>query len=274
MINTEVETSQKTVIFDPTYQRYTSCCCLPHGSCCPFPNEIHSWHCVRSSRHITARYWPLPFQAPVPYASTLPNCQPDIETLILLCGDFIVDSTQYKILHRFTKGNVNPDCVTQSPIPLSSTYFDVTIARNFSAEFVPYSSYFPYHQKVLKRVYNERYLQHLPRKKRSKDVFASKLAAVSMTAHTKIFMIFGVSALMNVAKRIRNGVQNMLASTGSYEVSNGLHVEHSSTGSDDSQYCGCIEFHYTMFSAKRCVWPCGLTEPSACSLQMHLLYER
>jgi hypothetical protein len=54
------------------------------------------------------------FQSLVPYATIRPNFQPDIETWIVLYGDFNVDNTQGTSLLDFMKEHFNRDCVSES----------------------------------------------------------------------------------------------------------------------------------------------------------------
>jgi hypothetical protein len=63
----------------------------------------------------------FPMQPVVPYATTLPNLQPDIETSILLCGDFKVDVNQIKALLEIMKEIFDIGYVTESSTTLGNT---------------------------------------------------------------------------------------------------------------------------------------------------------
>jgi hypothetical protein len=60
----------------------------------------------------------------------VPYLQSDIETPILLCGDFSFDSIQHKALLKYMKVNFNPDCATESSTTLGNTCLDFEFARN------------------------------------------------------------------------------------------------------------------------------------------------
>jgi hypothetical protein len=75
-------------------------------------------------------------QSLVPQATTLPNLQPDIDTMIPLCGDFEVESTQNQALLEFMKEKFYPECATEASDKLGNTCLDLMFARSIRFTFV------------------------------------------------------------------------------------------------------------------------------------------
>jgi hypothetical protein len=76
-----------------------------------------------------------------------PSMNHDIETPILLCGDFNTDVTQNNSFVDFMKSTFNLECRSSA-----STILGNTFTRNVSVQTLPYVSYFSYHRPGLNRL--------------------------------------------------------------------------------------------------------------------------
>lgn len=79
--------------------------------------------------------------------------QPDLETPIVICGDFNCDPQQNSYLVKFMRnefGLIN--YVQTSPTTLGNTTIDCTFTRNINVDIMPYVSYFTYHRPMLNKI--------------------------------------------------------------------------------------------------------------------------
>ncbi|GFT00926.1 uncharacterized protein TNCV_4053651 [Trichonephila clavipes] len=90
------------------------------------------------------------YQSLLPYSANLtkliPNSQPDLETPIVLCGDFNCDPQQNNYLVEFMRNEFGLNYVQTSPTTLGNTTIDCTFTRNINVDIMPYVSYFTYHR--------------------------------------------------------------------------------------------------------------------------------
>ncbi|GFV30800.1 ATP-dependent DNA helicase [Trichonephila clavipes] len=94
------------------------------------------------------------YQSPLPYSANLtkliPNSQPDLETPIVLCGDFSCDPQQNSYLVEFMRNEFGLNYVQTLPTTLGNITIDFTFTRNINVDIMPYVSYFTYHRSMLK----------------------------------------------------------------------------------------------------------------------------
>ncbi|GFU96992.1 uncharacterized protein TNCV_3788181 [Trichonephila clavipes] len=95
-------------------------------------------------------------QSLLPHSANLtkliPNSQPDLETPIVLCGDFNCDSQQNSYLLEFVRNEFGLNYVQTSPTTLGNTTIDCTFTRNITVDIMPYVSYFTYHRPMLNKI--------------------------------------------------------------------------------------------------------------------------
>ncbi|GFW30509.1 uncharacterized protein TNCV_454471 [Trichonephila clavipes] len=95
-------------------------------------------------------------QSLLPYSANLtkliPNSQPDLETPIVLCGDFNCDPQQNSYLVEFMRNEFGLNSVQTSPTTLGNTTIDCTFTRNINVDIIPYVSYFTYHRPMLNEI--------------------------------------------------------------------------------------------------------------------------
>ncbi|GFX57900.1 uncharacterized protein TNCV_3068671 [Trichonephila clavipes] len=96
------------------------------------------------------------YQSLLPYSANLtkliPNSQPDLETPIVLCGDFNCDPQQNSYLVEFMRNEFGLNYVQTSPTTLGNTTIDCTFTRNINFDIMPYVSYFTYHRPMLNKI--------------------------------------------------------------------------------------------------------------------------
>ncbi|GFU66599.1 ATP-dependent DNA helicase [Trichonephila clavipes] len=96
------------------------------------------------------------YQSLLPYSANLtkliPNSQPDLETPIVLCGDFNCDPQQNSYLVDFMRNEFGLNYVQTSPTTLGNTTIDCTFTRNINVDIMPYVSYFTYHRTMLNKI--------------------------------------------------------------------------------------------------------------------------
>ncbi|GFT43284.1 uncharacterized protein TNCV_2521271 [Trichonephila clavipes] len=96
------------------------------------------------------------YQSLLPYSANLtkliPNFQPDLETSIVLCGDFNCDPQQNSYLVEFMRNEFGLNYVQTSPTTLGNTTIDCTFTRNINVDIMPYVSYFTYHRHMLNKI--------------------------------------------------------------------------------------------------------------------------
>ncbi|GFT28833.1 ATP-dependent DNA helicase [Trichonephila clavipes] len=96
------------------------------------------------------------YQSLLPYSANLtkliPNSQPDLETPIVLCGDFNCDPQQNSCLVEFMRNEFGLNYVQTSPTTLGNTTIDCTFTRNINVDIMPYVSYFTYHRPMLNKI--------------------------------------------------------------------------------------------------------------------------
>ncbi|GFU66137.1 uncharacterized protein TNCV_2858101 [Trichonephila clavipes] len=78
------------------------------------------------------------YQSLLPYSANLtkliPNSQPDLETPIVLCGDFNCDPQQNSYLVEFMRNEFGLNYVQTSPTTLRNTTIDCTFTRNINVD--------------------------------------------------------------------------------------------------------------------------------------------
>ncbi|GFX24825.1 uncharacterized protein TNCV_4489161 [Trichonephila clavipes] len=83
------------------------------------------------------------YKSLLPYSANLtkliPNSQPDLETPIVLCGDFSCDPQQNSYLVEFMRNEFGINYVQTSPTTLGNTTIDCTFTKNIN----PLSGYLP-----------------------------------------------------------------------------------------------------------------------------------
>ncbi|GFV93679.1 uncharacterized protein TNCV_365801 [Trichonephila clavipes] len=81
------------------------------------------------------------YQSLLPYSANLtkliPNSQPDLETPIVLCGDFNCDPQQNSYLVESTRNEFGLNYVQISPTTLGNTTIDCTFTRNINVDIMP-----------------------------------------------------------------------------------------------------------------------------------------
>ncbi|GBP83093.1 hypothetical protein EVAR_84857_1 [Eumeta japonica] len=81
-------------------------------------------------------------QSLLPYSAHLtkliPNSQPDLETPIVLCGDFNCDPQQNSYLVEFMRNEFGLNYVQTSPTTLGNTTIDCTFTRNINVDIMPF----------------------------------------------------------------------------------------------------------------------------------------
>ncbi|GFU22764.1 uncharacterized protein TNCV_829751 [Trichonephila clavipes] len=81
------------------------------------------------------------YQSLLPYSENLtkliPNSQPDLETPIVLCGDFNCDPQQNSYLVEFMRNEFGLNYVQTSPTTLGNTTIDCTFTRNINVDIMP-----------------------------------------------------------------------------------------------------------------------------------------
>ncbi|GFV57651.1 uncharacterized protein TNCV_3132391 [Trichonephila clavipes] len=82
----------------------------------------------------------------------IPNSQPDLETPIVLCGDFNCDPQQNSYLIEFMRNEFDLNYVQTSPTTSGNTTIDCTFTRNINVDIMPYVSYFTYHRPMLNKI--------------------------------------------------------------------------------------------------------------------------
>ncbi|GFW86986.1 uncharacterized protein TNCV_1384021 [Trichonephila clavipes] len=96
------------------------------------------------------------YQSLLPYSANLtkliPNSQPDLETPIVLCGDFNCDPQQNSYLAEFMRNEFGLNYVQKSQTTLGNTTIDCTFTRNINVDIMPYVSYFTYHRPMLNKI--------------------------------------------------------------------------------------------------------------------------
>ncbi|GFW88720.1 uncharacterized protein TNCV_2833801 [Trichonephila clavipes] len=96
------------------------------------------------------------YQSLLPYSANLtkliPNSQPDLETPIVLCGDFNCDPQQNSYLVEFMRNEFGLNYVQTSPTTSGNTTIDCTFTRNINVDIMPYVSYFTYHRPMLNKI--------------------------------------------------------------------------------------------------------------------------
>ncbi|GFW35158.1 uncharacterized protein TNCV_5067231 [Trichonephila clavipes] len=96
------------------------------------------------------------YQSLLPYSANLTklilNSQPDLETPIVLCGDFNCDPQQNSYLVEFMRNEFGLNYVPTSPTTLGNTTIDCTFTRNINVDIMPYVSYFTYHRPMLNKI--------------------------------------------------------------------------------------------------------------------------
>ncbi|GFW29825.1 uncharacterized protein TNCV_3936921 [Trichonephila clavipes] len=96
------------------------------------------------------------YQSLLPYSANLtkliPNSQPDLETPIVLCGDFNCDPQQNSYLVEFMRNEFGLNYVQTSPTTLGNTTIDCTFTRNINVDILLYVSYFTYHRPMLNKI--------------------------------------------------------------------------------------------------------------------------
>ncbi|GFS59365.1 uncharacterized protein TNCV_3725181 [Trichonephila clavipes] len=96
------------------------------------------------------------YQSLLPYSANLtkliPNSQPDLETPIVLCGDFNCDPQQNSYLVEFMRNEFGLNYVQISPTTLGNTTIDCTFTRNINVDIMSYVSYFTYHRPMLNKI--------------------------------------------------------------------------------------------------------------------------
>ncbi|GFX05943.1 ATP-dependent DNA helicase PIF1, partial [Trichonephila clavipes] len=84
------------------------------------------------------------YQSLLPYSANLtkliPNSQPDLETPIVLCGDFNCDPQQNSYLVEFMRNEFGLNYVQTSPTTLGNTTIDCAFTRNINVDIMPYVS--------------------------------------------------------------------------------------------------------------------------------------
>ncbi|GFW80600.1 uncharacterized protein TNCV_3234521 [Trichonephila clavipes] len=96
------------------------------------------------------------YQSLLPYSANLtkliPNSQPDLETPIVLCGDFNCDLQQNSYLVELMRNEFGLNYEQTSPTTLGNTTLDCTFTRNINVDIMPYVSYFTYHRPMLNKI--------------------------------------------------------------------------------------------------------------------------
>ncbi|GFV15154.1 hypothetical protein TNCV_4328011 [Trichonephila clavipes] len=96
------------------------------------------------------------YQSLLSYSANLtkliPNSQPDLETPIVLCGDFNCDPQQNSYLVEFMRNELGLNYVQTSPTTLGNATIDCTFTRNINVDIMPYVSYFTYHRPMLNKI--------------------------------------------------------------------------------------------------------------------------
>ncbi|GFV66369.1 uncharacterized protein TNCV_1478331 [Trichonephila clavipes] len=96
------------------------------------------------------------YQLLLPYSANLTklilNSQPDLETPIVLCGDFNCDPQQNSYLVEFMRNEFGLNYVQTSPTTLGNITIDCTLTRNINVDIMPYVSYFTYHRPMLNKI--------------------------------------------------------------------------------------------------------------------------
>ncbi|GFX71093.1 ATP-dependent DNA helicase [Trichonephila clavipes] len=96
------------------------------------------------------------YQSLLPYSANLikliRNSQPDLETPIVLCGDFNCDPQQNSYLVEFMRNEFGLNYVQTSPTTIGNTTIDCTFTRNINVDIMPYVSYFTYHRPMLNKI--------------------------------------------------------------------------------------------------------------------------